>query len=271
MKHFSIVSIILVLLLASSVLASEVNTLTAKARFETDKYIVPIELKNVQAMAAMDLPLKYSEGVTLEEVVFDGTRSADFDFKWATIDDSKNTVVIGLIPMMYGEKSDLEPGDGVIANLVFSIDDPNLEAIQISPTTMSDPDHSLMFIHVNEAGLLAESVPQLAGFEVALPVKEEIKSNLPTKYDLFQNAPNPFNPITRISYDLPKPSQVKLEVFNVLGQAVKTLVNDFREAGSQTVIWDGTDNSGSSVASGLYFYRISAGDYSATKKMMMLK
>lgn len=271
MKHFSIVSIILVLLLASSLFASEVNTLTAKARFETDKYIVPIELKNVQAMAAMDLPLKYSEGVTLEEVIFDGTRSEDFDFKWATIDDSKKTVVIGLIPMMYGEKSDLEPGNGIIANLVFRVDDPALEKIQISPTTMSEPDHSLMFIHVDEAGKLTESTPQLAGFEVALQGKEIEGNGLPTKYNLCQNSPNPFNPYTGISYDLPKPGHVRLEIFNVLGQNVKTLVNDFREAGTQTVIWDGTDNSGSSVASGIYFYRISTGDFSASKKMMMLK
>jgi len=271
MKHFSIISIILVLLMASSIFASEVNTLTAKARFETDKYIVPIELKNIQAMAAMDLPLKYSEGVTLEEVSFDGTRSQDFDFKWATIDNNKSTVVIGLVPMMYGEKSDLEPGNGVIANLVFKVDDPTIKSIQITPTTTTEPDHSLMFIHVDEAGQLKESVPQLAGFEVALPASDPGGNGLPTKYDLFQNAPNPFNPTTVVSYDLPKASQVRLEVFNVLGQKVKTLVNDFKEAGTQTVIWDGTDNSGSSVASGLYFYRISAGDFSATKKMMMLK
>jgi len=271
MKHFSIISIILVLLMASSLFASEVNTLTAKARFETDKYIVPIELKNIETMAAMDLPLKYSEGVTLEEVIFDGTRSQDFDFKWATIDNSKSTVVIGLVPMMYGEKSDLEPGNGVIANLVFRVDDPALKTIQITPTAMTEPDHSLMFIHVDEAGKLMESTPQLAGFEVALPIAEPDGNGLPTKYDLFQNAPNPFNPSTSISFDLPKASQVRMEVFNVLGQKVKTLVNDFKEAGSQTVIWDGTDNSGSSVASGLYFYRISAGDFNATKKMMMLK
>jgi hypothetical protein len=270
MKHFSIISIILVLLMASSIFASEVNTLTAKARFETDKYIVPIELKNIQTMAAMDLPLKYSEGVTLEEVTFDGTRSQDFDFKWATIDNSKSTVVIGLVPMMFGEKSDLEPGNGIIANLVFKVDDPTIKTIQITPVTLTDPDHSLMFIHA-DAGQLKESVPQLAGFEVALPGKDIGGNSLPTKYDLFQNAPNPFNPSTSISFDLPKATQVRMEVLNVLGQKVKTLVNDFREAGTQTVIWDGTDNSGSSVASGMYFYRISAGDYSATKKMMMLK
>jgi hypothetical protein len=270
MKHFSIISIILVLLMASSIFASEVNTLTAKARFETDKYIVPIELKNIQTMAAMDLPLKYSEGVTLEEVTFDGTRSQDFDFKWATIDNSKSTVVIGLVPMMFGEKSDLEPGNGIIANLVFRVDDPTIKTILITPVTLTDPDHSLMFIYA-DGGQLKESVPQLAGFEVALPGSDPGGNGLPTKYDLFQNAPNPFNPSTSISFDLPKATQVRMEVLNVLGQKVKTLVNDFREAGTQTVIWDGTNNSGSSVASGMYFYRISAGDYSATKKMMMLK
>ena len=84
-------------------------------------------------------------------------------------------------------------------------------------------------------------------------------------------APNPFNPTTRINYDLPKATHVNLTVFNVLGQTVTTLKDGFMEAGSHSITWNGTDNGGATVASGIYFYRIEADDFQATKKMMMLK
>jgi flagellar hook assembly protein FlgD len=83
--------------------------------------------------------------------------------------------------------------------------------------------------------------------------------------------PNPFNPNTVIMFAIPKPGEVRIEVFNVLGQKVKTLANEFSKAGYKRVEWDGTDDNGSSVASGVYLYRMTAGDFSETKKMLLLK
>lgn len=94
---------------------------------------------------------------------------------------------------------------------------------------------------------------------------------LPTKYDLYQNFPNPFNPQTLIKYDLSEAATVRLEVFNILGQKVATLVNRFEAAGPKSALWDGTDERGAKVSSGIYFYKIAAGDYVATKKMMLVK
>lgn len=271
MKHFSIITFVLLILLCSSIFAAEVNTIVAsKVRAEADKVIVPLELKNVQTMSALDLPLTFSKGVTLEEVRFEGTRSADFDFKIGNIYNDKQMVIIGLIPMVYGQKSDLAPGNGEIADLVFRIDDPAVKEITLTPTTTNDPDHSPMFVYVDEKGAVASMTPELSGFSVAL-TGAVATAALPTDFALKQNAPNPFNPTTSISYDLPKPAKVRLEIFNVLGQRVKTLVDNYQEAGTQSVIWDGRDNAGSSVASGIYFYRLSAGDFTATMKMMMLK
>jgi len=85
------------------------------------------------------------------------------------------------------------------------------------------------------------------------------------------NYPNPFNPTTQISFSLPSDSYVTLEVYNIMGQRVTSLVNDYRQAGNYTVTWDGRNDAGSSVASGIYFYRIQAGDYSESKKMMLMK
>ena len=81
-----------------------------------------------------------------------------------------------------------------------------------------------------------------------------------------QNYPNPFNPSTTISYDLPTDSKVTLKVFDVLGREVATLVNGFVEAGSHQAVFNATR-----LASGVYFYRLQAGAYSATRKLAILK
>jgi hypothetical protein len=93
----------------------------------------------------------------------------------------------------------------------------------------------------------------------------------PTGFSISQNYPNPFNPATEFKFDLPRASRVKIEVFNILGQSVKTLVNEEMAAGSYVVDWDGNDKKGVHVSSGVYFYRMSAGDFSDIKKMVLLR
>jgi len=88
----------------------------------------------------------------------------------------------------------------------------------------------------------------------------------PTEYSLSQNYPNPFNATTTINYRLPADGYVSLEVYNVFGQKVATLVDETQEAGYESAVWDA-----SSVSSGLYFYRLSAGDYTETRRMMLVK
>ena len=89
---------------------------------------------------------------------------------------------------------------------------------------------------------------------------------VPTKYNISQNYPNPFNPITRIDYSLPFDSKVSLQIFDALGREVVTLVNDYQNAGYYTI-----DFNASNLASGIYFYRMLAGDFSAIKKMVVIK
>ncbi len=85
------------------------------------------------------------------------------------------------------------------------------------------------------------------------------------------NYPNPFNPETTISYSLKENQNVKIEIYNVKGQLVRTLVNQPQTAGDHTVIWTGTDNTNRPVASGLYYYKMTAGKYSSSKKMILMK
>ena len=97
------------------------------------------------------------------------------------------------------------------------------------------------------------------------------REQIPTVYKLYQSYPNPFNPTTNISYDLPKPSDVKLTIYNSLGQVVKVLVENKQAAGSHSVIWDAMNTAGRSVSTGLYFYKIEAGDFNDVQKMMLMK
>ncbi len=100
---------------------------------------------------------------------------------------------------------------------------------------------------------------------------ERADDNLPKEYALSQNYPNPFNPNTTIAYALPKRSHVKITVINILGQEVVTLLNEDKPAGQYTAVWAGVNSNGRPVATGVYFYRITAGDYIETKKMLLLK
>jgi len=100
---------------------------------------------------------------------------------------------------------------------------------------------------------------------------DDDEGGLPMAFHLRQNYPNPFNSSTVISYAIDHPARVVLIVYNLLGQAVSTLVDDRQAYGDHARIWDGTDESGRAVASGIYFYRLTVDDQIATRKMVLLK
>jgi hypothetical protein len=111
-----------------------------------------------------------------------------------------------------------------------------------------------------------------------VPVSVEAPPILPTEYAVSRNYPNPFNPATTIEYQIPEPGQVSLVIYNMLGQDIRTLLDGPIEAGYHKAVWDGTNDVGSSVASGIYVYRFQAstsdgkfGDFLSVKKMVMLK
>ncbi|MFQ5752356.1 MAG: FlgD immunoglobulin-like domain containing protein, partial [bacterium] len=100
---------------------------------------------------------------------------------------------------------------------------------------------------------------------------EESNSLIPESFDLSQNYPNPFNPTTTIRFQLPKRSKVSIKIYDLLGQEVRTLVDKDFEAGLHTVTWEGSNNKGSNVASGIYFFRMEAEDFTKVKKALFLK
>ncbi|SVB30071.1 uncharacterized protein METZ01_LOCUS182925, partial [marine metagenome] len=100
---------------------------------------------------------------------------------------------------------------------------------------------------------------------------EDSKGILPESITLDQNYPNPFNPSTEITYSLNNDSHVTLTIYNMVGQKVNVLENNIQTAGSHTVQWNGTDLSGRSVSSGVYLYTLESGDFTMTKKMILMR
>ncbi len=115
--------------------------------------------------------------------------------------------------------------------------------------------------------MVRDFVLQTTGYYISLSKPAEI----PKTYALLNNYPNPFNANTVILYSLPEDTDVRLEVYNILGQKVKVLVNEHQTAGRKNVVWDGRNDRGETVSSGIYFYKLETKEFSDSKKMLMLK
>lgn len=102
-------------------------------------------------------------------------------------------------------------------------------------------------------------------------VEDEGIDQLPKLYSLSQNYPNPFNQSTKIEFTLNKSGFVRLNIYDLLGRKVRTLVSQHLSSGHKSVLWDGKNDLGKDVASGIYFYQLRIGDFSETKKLVLLK
>jgi len=133
-----------------------------------------------------------------------------------------------------------------------------------STCSLSVGTDAIYFRVQDDDGAWSEEVLEILVIQVG--VEDEEWLSLPDKFSLAQNYPNPFNPITEIAYALPKDCNVKLTIYNVLGQKVASLVDGKQKGGYKTVKWDA-----SSFSSGIYFFRLKAGDFVQTRKMVLLK
>ncbi|MBO6522391.1 MAG: T9SS type A sorting domain-containing protein [Balneolaceae bacterium] len=145
----------------------------------------------------------------------------------------------------------------------------NFQAIEIAPVFLEEGVHIMRFEFDTDAG--SETKNWLMSFnnivvEKTSSVSNEGETSMPDEFSLSQNYPNPFNPSTQINFTLPEASLVTLEVVNMLGQKVATLLNDQKPAGRYSVNFDA-----SKLASGVYFYTIKAGDFSHVRKMLLIK
>ncbi len=123
-------------------------------------------------------------------------------------------------------------------------------------------------VELTDPGWTIDNIRILKGFVTS---NAETVNSVPIVTAVYPNYPNPFNPETTIKYSLHTPSQVRLDIYNMKGQHVRTLVNETKASGNHSVIWNGKDSSGNSVSSGVYFYKMQSGTYSSTHKMILMK
>jgi len=213
---------------------------------------IPVVLNNSHNVRSLDLTLTYDPAVInfqsfSKQLNIQGYSLIAFEssagktkFVFNSVDNIQNNFTAGELVLRFPTGS---VPVGARINTSFQI---NGQQILAGPSLI-----------LNAGGVLTEVNPNI--------------NNLPTDYTLYQNYPNPFNPSTTIRYDLPKASYVSIKIFDILGKEVKSLVNGQNEAGSHSVQWNGDDNFGSKISSGVYLYMIKAGDFVSTRKMVIMK
>ncbi|MGB5893636.1 MAG: T9SS type A sorting domain-containing protein, partial [Ignavibacteriaceae bacterium] len=124
-------------------------------------------------------------------------------------------------------------------------------------------------IHIYNYALSFQQIRNL--YDITTTVDEQLNNPIPDQNELFQNYPNPFNSNTIIFYQVKDATPVNLEVYDILGNKIRSLVNENKLAGYYSESWDGKDNSGHQVPSGIYFYTLKTKNYNRTKKLVLLK
>lgn len=244
---------------------------------------VPIKLTNPDSIGAMKLLLNFDHtAISLLNVSKLNTRIDNWEFFQPKINQPEvgDVLILGLADIHDQTVTPpLPPGDGVITNLIFQI--------ILDPCPLSSLSSSIRFKFTDStdntlSGALGQEFIGQNDIEykdgyvlIKCPTDvaegEQDNSTLPKAYELSQNYPNPFNPVTEIKFALPEESEVSLIIYNIKGQVVNRLVDERLKPGRYKVTWEGKDSAGNRVASGIYFYRLKAGNYSETKKMIMAK
>ncbi|MHB9029618.1 MAG: cohesin domain-containing protein, partial [Candidatus Latescibacterota bacterium] len=211
-------------------------------------YTIRVITRNAAAVRAYYVDLKYNT----EALRFDGIRKGGFidadSYSFPVIGEGK----VGLANSAYGDY--VASGDGVLAEVTFyarvdGVFDANMLGFEKVSFVNSD----------------------FTKEELQVGPQTGTGGKVPASFALGQNYPNPFNPSTVIDFTLPEPGHVTLNVYDMLGRNIRTLVSGAYATGQHSVVWDGRDSRGNDVSAGIYVYTIKSGKFSATRKMMFLK
>ena len=238
--------------------------------------VVKLYLANTKGMAGVTIPLSFGvpgSDIQCTEIDFTGSRVAHFA-RYPQTDNENKRILIGLIRALDEDVDDvLPPGEGLIATLHFSSKNSRCRP-ELKLTAWPLSAGKLCFNMVDEKGNSIFRKP-IKDAEIQIPIKfgdaEELEESTPAHFKLERNYPNPFNPETVIKFTLAQDCQVTLKVYNILGQVVNTVVDEMLPAGGHSVIWNGKNEQGRDVASGVYFYRIKADDFESIQKMTLLR
>jgi len=197
-------------------------------------------------------------GVGLENISFQNGQGGRAEESGWTVGLNNSGFVVAL---SQGEGSPIQPGEGVFTQIEWNIEDlPQVSGlINISDLEVSGYFGSELSFEIGPSRIVEENL-----------ALSDIK-NIPEYYVLHNAYPNPFNPLTTINYDLPKNSFVRIDIYDLMGRKIKTLVNENMKAGYRSIHWNATDDLSKPVSAGLYIYTIQAGEFMKTKKMVLIK
>lgn len=211
-----------------------------------DSLVLAISLQNVAGVGSAQLALNYDPTVFSFQKTATGDLTSSYYIS-SHADDKKGTLNIAIAG------SNVLKNNGTLAYIAFKVS-------KDVRGTISSPIQVVKFL-ANETDMTNTALSGL--------VKVIGK---PTSYSLDQNYPNPFNPSTTIGYQLPDDNtHVRLVIYSLTGQVVSTLVDENQNAGAYKVVWNGINNSGARVSSGVYLYRMTAGKFVEVKKLLLLK
>ncbi len=228
---------------------------------------------NERDLSKIALALQYgSDLLRFDSLSWTGTRVEYASNKTVQPSGSAHTVYA---VAEAGQLAPLSPGSGLLATLHFTVDAACPETTFVIDSVMVGLNSGTEFTITNALGGGAFTpgfTPGSIEVKIVSGVEDITPENtLPTDFALAQNYPNPFNPTTSIELSLPTASKVTLDVFNIIGQKVRNLIDAELPAGVHRVEFDGRASSGNTLATGVYFYRISIDEFTQTKKMLLMK
>lgn len=214
--------------------------------------IVPISMTNDTTVIALQLEVADVPDFIRPDSIWTADRSAGFTVAWH--EDSLS--VLHILVLTLDKSAAIGKGSGPVLNIGYTV------------LPGADNFNAIDLIFYAQPKVMAPGsfkVPAVAypgKFTIGSTAVETRSGQLPARFGLEQNFPNPFNPQTRIAFHLPEKGYAQLEVYNVLGQKIRTLVDGELAAGAHEAIWDGLNDQGAQAAGGVYFYRLdSAGRF----------
>ena len=226
----------------------------------------PLYMKNKNAVLTGKLCFHYDKSMMTVDSLSAPAGDKIIENRTMTIDTAAGTFTVEIQPAI--DKASIKAGYYHLGDICATAGD-TLTGITYFT---ADPVIDSFYLGL-ESGF--NTNPKLKGGEVEISVTSAVddfaSDILPSEFYLEQNSPNPFNGVTTISFALKRSGPVRLVIFNILGQQVEVLVDDYLSAGRHQTSWDGRDSDGRDMATGIYFYRLSAADFSAVRKLVYLK
>ena len=187
-------------------------------------------------------------------------------------DDLRHTISQNSVTLTWDRPRDIDDfsQDGLIGYHIYRDNEP-LTEIPIASEDYTDTLTSSGTYVYSVRAVYTIGLSETISIEVEITVSDIDEVTPINKTFLKGNYPNPFNPETTIQFDLVKDSEISIEIYNIKGQKVRTLFSGQMNRGSHTKIWNGTDDHGQNVSSGIYFYRLIADDVTSTRRMVLMK